>query len=233
MVDRGRRRGRSGCARRRTDDTRLTGEALYRLVQAHGADVLDHVRGRFVMAAWTPTGAWVARDGAGTRALYVARFEGSLCFASELRLPPTSRISLRLRKAAVAQYLSSVSCRDTAPCWRTCSRSRRSPGRDETLENRSRNGFFFESFEQEDLEAPTGPWPLACGRRCIAPRRALGWPGGGLPFGGLDSNIVVAEMASLQQSRSDYCLHFGPRYRLNWSTRGWSRTGTGPSTPRC
>ena len=224
----------AGVLRRQTDDTRLTGEALYRLVQAYGADVLDHVRGRFVMAVWTPTGAWVARDGAGTRALYVARFEGSLCFASEPKaLHRLPGFPLRLRKAAVAQYLSF----SFVPGHRTMledvfevpagHRVRDETGGEPVPER----WFFFESFEQEDLEAPTGPWPARLREAVHRSTAELLEDGQAAAFlsGGLDSSIVVAEMASLQREPvRTYCLHFGPRYRheLEYARMVAERHGT-------
>ncbi|MDG1478452.1 MAG: asparagine synthase-related protein [Myxococcota bacterium] len=197
----------------------LTARALHALVVEHGEKVLSLIRGQFVLAVWHPAGSWVARDGAGTRALYVARFGNRFCFASEPKaLHRLPGFPCRLRETAVAQYLSfsfvpghRTMLEDVfeVPGGHWCSA-------DVSREPAPVRWFEFEMSEDADLEASTRQWPTRLRSAVHGATEELLPAAAPAVFlsGGLDSSVVVAELSSLlPHPVRTYALHFGPAYQ--------------------
>lgn len=60
-------------------------EVVVHLYEEHGEQFVDHLQGMFGLFLATPDGCFVARDRLGIKPLYLARGEGSLYIASEIR----------------------------------------------------------------------------------------------------------------------------------------------------
>ena len=87
--------------------TRPALPALLDAWREHGPDVVQDVRGAFVLALWDGSALHLVRDGVGARTVYWGVHEGRLLFAVEpkgvLAAPGFPR---RMRPGAVAQYLT-------------------------------------------------------------------------------------------------------------------------------
>ena len=165
MVDRRRRRGHAGVLRHQTDDTRLTGEALYASYRPTGRR--PRPRGAVRDGRLDADGRLGRPRQCGNAGAVRGAIRGCCASRANQGAPPTG--SLRLRKAAVAQYLSRFRAgthhvedvfgytghpvRDDG--WRT------GPER-----------WFLLILRQEDSGTEVRG-PLACGRRCIAHGRLL------------------------------------------------------------
>lgn len=206
-----------------------------------GEDVsalLNSLRGAWVMVARQGQRWWLARDGAGHRALYYGQCQGQLVFGVEpkavVAYPGFER---RLNVSSLARYMAfsyspgqATMLQDVHELmpghWLSWSPQERALTQ--------RRYFIFEDAEPERFDEPEEVWPerfVQAFERAIASRLPTreGEPLGLFLSGGIDSSVVAAQ---LQRQRPGplrtFSIHFGPEYphELDFARAVAERCGT-------
>ncbi|MBD3173793.1 MAG: asparagine synthase [Armatimonadia bacterium] len=194
---------------------RASGRTVHHILDAHhrrGVDALGELEGVFVLALMDRDRVHLVRDRAGARTLYYGVHGGRLRFACEPKgVLADSSFPRRLRPGAVAQYLTYSFV----------------PGAGTMLEDLHEllPGHRLEwhsgtvrvvPLPPERIELPgrSGNWPAVLSSTigdAVEDRRPAGQPVGAFLSGGIDSSIVVAELAARHDAPvRTYSIHFGP-----------------------
>lgn len=178
-------------------------EVLVHLYEEHGPDFVTHLRGMFAVAVWDETEGQLvlARDRLGIKPLFVAEWNGTFAFASEIKALLAAGLPPRLDPAALHDYLSF----DYVPGPRTMFDGvRKLPpahrlivsrtGRDATIER------YWDFPPQPEAFEPVDGRDLRSGLRArledaVRATMVSDVPVGAFLSGGLDSSLVVALMA--------------------------------------
>ena len=198
---------------------------LLRAYRREGIDCVHRLRGAFVVALLDGSMLHLARDGAGARTLFHARHEGRVFFAAEPKgiwlLPGFSR---KIRPAAIAQYLSFsflpgtgtmlADIHELLPGHVLTFREGQEPRVHRFLRFEESAGSLAEkppTREEEDrFWIDRFRHEL---RTAIRDRWVEQEPVGAFLSGGIDSSVVVAELASqMTRPLKTYAVHFGAKY---------------------
>jgi asparagine synthase (glutamine-hydrolysing) len=210
-------KGKGHAFRSRTDS-----EVLLRACIEWGDDVVDRLVGQFAFAFWDAERRrlTLARDHLGIKPLYYAEHEGTLYFASEAKaiaavLPHTRA----LREDLLPQYLSFL----WVPGEETLFRGIRKmlPGSMAIFENGTlRTRRYWDPVEKWVAAGPARPSPAERDeefrmllRRAVRSQLMSDVPLGLLLSGGIDSTILLAEMAAEQETPRAFTAHYSSESR--------------------
>ncbi|MHB8490727.1 MAG: asparagine synthase (glutamine-hydrolyzing) [Solirubrobacteraceae bacterium] len=188
-------------------------EVLVELFARHGANTLERLNGMFAFAVWDSLAGtlFLARDRLGVKPLYYAQSGERLSFASEIKalLPVLS--SRRMRRDALADYLTFLWVPDPDTLfdgvmklppghWATFAAGRLTINRwwDMTFAPEQRS--------ESEWSAMVGDAVSAA----VSRQRVSDVPLGSFLSGGLDSSAIVAELARNGERPVTYTVGFTP-----------------------
>ncbi len=192
-------------------------DVLLEAYLGRGTDGLESVRGGFIVAVWDRDTLHLVRDGAGARTVYYGRHDGRLFFGIEPKAVLAGGLPRRIRPAAVAQYLSFSFVPGAGTMLEglfelPAGHRLTVAGAAEPVLHR---WFRFEESE-EDGDVTDGQWVErfhALHADAIRQRMPANDPVAVFLSGGIDSSIVVAELAAQGvKPLPTFAIHFGPQY---------------------
>jgi asparagine synthase (glutamine-hydrolysing) len=183
--------------------SRTDSEVLLHLWEECGKRMLDRLNGMFAFAIWDErTGeAFLARDHAGIKPLYISRSDGELAFASEakvlLSLPWVDRA---IDPIALRQYLTFLYVPEERTMWRGI-RKLPAAGWLSWTPERVETGTWWDWDQSIQEERPPAEWAAAVRAtllETVERQLVSDVPLGALLSGGLDSSAVVAAACELR-----------------------------------
>jgi asparagine synthase (glutamine-hydrolysing) len=178
-------------------------EVLVHLWEEHGRDMLRHLNGMFAFCIWDErTGeAFLARDHAGIKPLYVADRPEGLYFSSEAKvLSSLPGVSREIDPVALRQLLTFL----WVPGERTLLKGIRKLDAGRSLawkDGRSEEEAWWDWDQRPDHSRSAGDWAVAVRQTLldvIERQMVSDVPLGALLSGGLDSSVIVAAMRQVE-----------------------------------
>ncbi|MDQ6887335.1 MAG: asparagine synthase (glutamine-hydrolyzing) [Gemmatimonadota bacterium] len=182
--------------------SRTDSEVLVHLWEEHGRDMLRHLNGMFAFCIWDERRgeAFLARDHAGIKPLYLATSGRSLAFASEakvlLALPSVDR---SVEPLALRQYLTFLWVPGERTMWRGISRLPAGGWLSWTPE-KTEHGIWWDWDQSAEEERSPEEWTASVRETLLesVERQLMSdVPLGALVSGGLDSSAIAGAMRHL------------------------------------